>query len=131
MRSALLSAWFPDRAPTWTDVAVAALAVAWLVFDLRSLDRVAWGWVAAGFLSFVVGAGPGAKSAPGRAVGRWFRAVGVVGRILLVLLFAAGVWLADATLGIPPTPATSFAAGVMLGVVAFVPAHVLYAGGVG
>lgn len=131
MVSRSLSEWLPDGPPSRGDVVLAALAVASLVLNFSSIPRVSWGWAAAGVLAFAVGAGPGAKSAVGRRVSRWFENVGLAGRGAAILLYVVGFWVTEVTVGVPRAPALSFAVGVVLGVPAFVLLRAIHARRVG
>lgn len=52
--SAALSGWFPERAPTWTDVAMGLLAVVWVALTLSMFEAISWELATAGFVAFAV-----------------------------------------------------------------------------
>lgn len=123
----VLSSWVPDRQPTWTDVLVSMFAIGRVTIELRS-EPLSGAWFTVGFLSFLVAGGPVARSAIGRSVGDWFRAIGPTGRGLVILLFAIAVWATYARFDVPSRPVTSFTVGLMCAIPLFVFAHVRVAG---
>ncbi|WP_137291185.1 hypothetical protein [Natronorubrum halophilum] len=112
--------WPPDGAPNRRRVAFATLVAAWAVWNLAVVETVAWGIVAAGFVAFVAAAGPLATSSIGSRVGAWFRAIGIVGRGLVIVGFAVMVWTATTRLEVPAVLPTSFGLGGILGTSAVV-----------
>lgn len=83
-----LSTYFPDRAPTWTEVLIGVLVGINFGFDVLSPETMSWPAVVAGFLVFSVALGPGGNSPFGRRVGQWFRDIGATGRLAVIGSFA-------------------------------------------
>ncbi|OYR55939.1 hypothetical protein [Halorubrum halodurans] len=118
-------AWYPDRPPTWTDVLVGVLALLWIPINLGSLRTIHWGWVGGGAAIGVVSVGPLANSRGGKRVGAWFRAIGVGGRLAVVLSFAAAVWIASNRVDVPSEIVTSAAGGFTISLVLFLLAYLI------
>lgn len=114
-----ISAWPPSREPAWTDVAVIAAGIFWLVFESPPADSISWLFVALGFVATTVALGPAATSTVGSRIGTWFRAIGVVNRALLIVLFAAGVWLVGGVVDVPTVELRSAVGGLMIAVLVF------------
>jgi hypothetical protein len=123
----VLSTWTPDRQPTWTDVLMGVLAVSWLPFNILG-EPLLWSWVAVGFVTLVVAAGPGANSTPGKELGQWFRSIGVAGRATVLVLFIISFWIVQTTFAVPYLPVLSFGAGIISAIPLVVAAHLLIAG---
>ncbi|WP_233274763.1 hypothetical protein [Haladaptatus cibarius] len=96
--------------------------------DIYPFDSISWELVAPGFGLFVIAIGPASHSSFGKRVGSWFRGIGVSGRILVICLYAIGVFWALFTFDLPMAQITSFGAGVWLAIVLFQLAHVADAG---
>lgn len=63
-----LSAYFPDRQPTWTDVLIGVLIGIDIGSDVLTPASLSWPATVTGFLSFSVALGPGARSSFGRQI---------------------------------------------------------------
>lgn len=111
----VLSAWLPDRQPTWIDLIVGISAVCWVIVRTQRTS-LSWSWVAIGFVAYLTSAGPVANSAIGHSVGRWFRSIGFAGRATVIGLFAISVWAVDSAFDVPKQPVTSFVGGMMCGI---------------
>jgi hypothetical protein len=102
-------------------------AVFWLTIN-ASGEPLSWSWVAVGFVTVVVGAGPGSNSLPGEVLGHWFRSIGVAGRAAVIVLFMFGFWVVQTTFEIPPRPVVSLGTGVIGAIPLIVAVHLLIAG---
>lgn len=123
-----LSALFPDRTPTWTDVLVGLLALAWIPLQLRGRGSIAPLPAALGFVAVLTLLGPVAATSVGRRAERRFRETDPVVRAMLVLVLLVPL-LAALRLTDPPSAAVvGGAVGGMVGIAAFVLLHVLHAG---
>jgi hypothetical protein len=111
MASEGTSVWLPEREPTRLEIAITAMALVYAVWIVLT-ETISWGWLVAGFITTAFAMGPVAASAIGARIGEWFRAIGVGGRAVAIITFAAVVWTADAVLGISETPAMSFSVGI-------------------
>ena len=96
-----LSAYFPDRPPTWTEVLIGVLVGIDVGFDVLSPENMSWFAVAAGFLVFSVALGPGSNSSLGRRVGQWFRDIGVTGRLVAIGSFALSAFILSQSATVP------------------------------
>jgi hypothetical protein len=113
------SVWLPESEPTRLEIAIAAMALVYAVWIVLT-GTISWRWLAAGFVTTALAMGPVAASAIGARIGEWFHAIGLGGRAIVIIAFAAVVWAADAVLGIPATPVTSFSVGIFFGVAAVI-----------
>lgn len=127
----VLETWSPERPPTWTDVLVGLLALIWIPLNLASLRTIHWGWVFLGVLIGLVSTGPIANSRTGKRVGRWFRGIGVGGRLACILSFFVAVWLVSDRVDVPSETVTSAVAGFMLSLVSYLLVHALRSGRIG
>ncbi|WP_231184398.1 hypothetical protein [Haladaptatus sp. DYF46] len=128
MVSQTVSNWFPDRPPTWKEVAMTALVCVPLVINLYPYDEISWGWTAVGFALFVVALGPAGNTSFGKAVGRWFRAIGGAGRVAVIVCFVVGVWWTMLTVDLPITRIESFIGGWMVAILVYQVVHIADAG---
>ena len=125
--TATLSAFVPDYTPTWIDGFVAIIAAFELFTNLSGESSGwEWPWVAAGFALCLFLAGPIAKSSVGRFAGDWFREVGISGRVIVIVLFAIGLYSLFSLFSIPSGPVTNGANGIFLWVLVFVPFQFIY-----
>jgi len=81
-----LSGYFPDREPTWTDIAITVLTAVSIAPRFLSPLSPSWPAFAAGFAVFATALAL-ASTRFGRQVGRWFRRIGVAGRAVVIGLF--------------------------------------------
>ncbi|WP_293029355.1 hypothetical protein [Natronococcus sp.] len=112
--------WSPEGAPTRRQLVGSALIVALATLNLWVIGSVLWLWVGVGFVSFAAATGPIAASSVGFRVGAWFRAIGYAGRAIVIVAFAAAVWISVYVLDVPAGPLVSFGNGGLLGVSAIV-----------
>jgi hypothetical protein len=124
----VLSTWYPERPPTWTDVLVGVLALLWIPINLASLRTIHWSWMVGGAAIGLVSVGPLANSRAGKRVGAWFRAIGVGGRIVVILSFAAAVWIVSNRVDVPSETVTSAAGGFTISLVVYLLASLTHSG---
>lgn len=117
MVSKIVSSWFVE--PSRWESALAVLVVIQVVTTFMT-TTVLWGWLAVGIVAFALAMGPVADSAIGAQVGTWFRSIGVAGRALVIIAFAAIVWTVPTVLELPMRPIHSFATGGLLAVAAII-----------
>jgi hypothetical protein len=125
---AILSAYFPDRPPTWAEVFTGALIGVSVGVDALSSATVSWPAAVTGFLIFTVALGPGANSSLGRHIGQWFRNISVAGRVTVIVLFIliTGVVLRfDAA---PDALIADAASGGLLAILLYVIVYIAWAG---
>ncbi|MFC7071146.1 hypothetical protein [Halobaculum lipolyticum] len=123
----LAAGLLPDRDPTWTDVAMAVLAVVWLpVQFLRTTPPL--GWVALGFGSVWVALGPLARTDAGARLDAWFARIGVAGRVVVVTTAAVAIGTVLAVVEASRDPVLGVSVGVFAAIPPFVCLHVLVAG---
>ncbi|MFC5277481.1 hypothetical protein ACFPM1_01670 [Halorubrum rubrum] len=126
----VLRKWCPDRPPTWTDVLVGVLALLWIPINLASLRTIHWSWVFGGVAIGLVATGPIANSRSGKRVGAWFRTIGVGGRLVVILSFAAAVWIVSNRVDVPSEIVTSAAGGFMISLVVYLLVSLIHSGGI-
>ncbi|WP_281195790.1 hypothetical protein [Halorubrum sp. F4] len=127
----VLETWYPERPPTWTDVLVGVLALLWIPMNLASLRTIHWSWLFVGVVIGSVSLGPIANSRAGKRVGRRFRAIGVGGRIALILSFFVVVWIVSNRVDVPSEVVTSAVTGFMTSMVLYLLVYVLQWGDIG
>ncbi|EFW90819.1 hypothetical protein ZOD2009_16773 [Haladaptatus paucihalophilus DX253] len=123
-----VSEWFPDRPPTWMEVASTALMWIPLVINLSPLDSISWTWGAIGFVSFAVAMGPARNTSFGQRVGEWFGDIGVAGRGTVIIAFAIVVWWTMFTVDIPTVTVNSYVAGAWTTITLYTLAYLVDAG---
>lgn len=129
MVKAVLSTWVPKRTPTWSDIFIAVLASITALLDLFTESGTwAWPWVVVGFILWMIGSGPVAKTSTGQHIGDWFRKIGGAGRLLVILLIVVVVYSIIYVFDIPTNPIYNFINGMLLGIGVFVLLHIFYAG---
>lgn len=99
----------------------------WLISELPPLQTISWLFVVLGFVSVAVVLGPMAHSATAKRIGQRFVAIGILGRVLLILLFVLGIWMVERVANIPIVPVQSFVGGSMAMIIAYVLLNVLRA----
>lgn len=97
-------------------VVVALLCLLVLLTPVAALveaGTVAWGWVLVGVLvnGLVMGFGP--RTRVGRSAGRWFRAIGVAGRLVVIVLAAGLIWNGMAVFEPDPVVGSSYLIGAI------------------
>lgn len=92
MHLASLDYWLPDRPATWFDVFFCAFASLSVLSRVLESDSLAPLWVAVGVVASLVLAGPVANSPVADRIDAWWERIGVGGRLLALVAFAAGVW---------------------------------------
>lgn len=117
----------PDREPTWTDVAMAVLAVVWLPVQLLRTTPP-WGWVAVGFASVWVALGPIARTGVGERLDAWFTRIGVAGRLVAITAVAVALGTVLTVSEVSRGPVFGVSVGVFAAIPPFVCLHVLVAG---
>lgn len=122
-----LSEQFPDRPPTWNDIVIAVIAISWMPLYRTDLGEISWAMAMGGFVSFFVIRGPVANSTIGMRFGSWWKAIGLRGRAVGIILYAVGVWITSQLIYIPVTLVSSIVAGGMLAIAVFVFLRVLSA----
>ncbi|WP_436347214.1 hypothetical protein [Natronorubrum sp. FCH18a] len=122
------SEYFPDRAPTWTEVGLCVLVVVGFLPQIHVRSAISWPAVLVGFLATAVALGPGANSALGERVGQWFTRIGIGGRAVVIVLYAIGVVVLVRSDSIPSEPLVDVGYGVLLAGVLYVVAYVAWAG---
>ncbi|NEU55744.1 hypothetical protein [Halorussus sp. MSC15.2] len=85
--------------------------------DLYDDGTVSWFWLAVGAVAWAAAAGPLASSAVGRRVGAWFRSIGIFGRGVVIVGFAAATWWLMGTFDPPTLPIESLVFGGMVGLI--------------
>lgn len=114
MSDAWCSLWLPDRVPTWADVVLAVLIAFEVWTEIRPGEPFSWPHAAVGFVAALVAMGPGTETRVGKAVGRWFRRIGTLGRGVAILLYFVGLFVVFETVGTPPEgPTTGFVMGFL------------------
>ena len=124
----VLSTWYPERPPTWTDVLVGVLALLWIPINLASLRTIHWSWMVGGAAIGLVSVGPLANSRGGKRVGAWFRAIGIGRRLAVILTFAAAVWIVSNRVDVPSEIVTSAVGGFMISLVVYLLAYLIHSG---
>lgn len=127
MSTGSISAWLPDRTPTWGDVVAGIAAGIWLLIDTKPSG---WDlpWVAVGCVVIIVGFGPATKTTFGNFIRNRSEESGVVWRVLILSLIIVVFFGAEYTLNIQSETAVSFINGVFLGFIVSVSVFVLYTG---
>ncbi|ERG91319.1 MAG: hypothetical protein J07HQW1_01353 [Haloquadratum walsbyi J07HQW1] len=123
-----LSAYFPDRPPTWTEVLIGVLVGVQIVPDILSPFTVSWSAAITGFLAFSVALGPGANSSLGRQIGQWFREIGVTGRVAVIVVFALTTVVVFRFDAVPDALITDAASGGLFAVFLYLIIYILWAG---
>lgn len=123
--------YFPDRSPTWTEVLLVAMIVAFILVP-EALGEVTMSWPAfvAGFLAFGIALGPAGATRAGKRVGEWFGAIGVEGRLAVIGAFAVAVIASRRIAVVPDELLADAAVGGLVMVVVYFLGHVALAGGV-
>lgn len=128
LRSAI-SAYVPDRPPTWTEVGLGVLLLVvygpQVVFDPPSIPAFL-----IGFFAFATALGPLSRTTTGARIGDWFRRIGVGGRAAVIVLFAVVTVWAFTLESVPAATIADAAVGGLLACVLFLLIHVLLAGDV-
>lgn len=99
---------------------VAAVAIIPVVVTNLLVGESAPAWVVVGIVLAAIGVGPLASSRIGSAVGTWFESIGVAGRVLAIVGFAAVVTIGAIADAWPATELESLATGVMIAAVGHV-----------
>ena len=128
MSASVPSRWFPDRAPTWSEVLLTPASVFMVTTILMTSPGVSWPAVALGVVLTVTTLGPFTATASGRRFDDWGRKQSPRQRAAVILLFAGGVWLVAELALVPPAWLTNAAVGVLLGTAVYVVGHVADAG---
>lgn len=124
----VLRRWYPDSPPTWTDVLIGLLILAWIPLNLGYLRTIYWGWSFFGFVVGLVSIGPLVNSPIGAHVGTWFRRIGVLGRAISVLSFAVVVWIVRGRVDVSSEVVTSAVGGFMVSLFLYILMYLLYSG---
>ncbi|MFC7097621.1 hypothetical protein [Halobaculum marinum] len=117
----------PDRDPTWTDVAMAVLAVVWLPVQLLQTTPPLL-WIAVGFASVWVALGPLARTDAGARLDGWFTRIGVAGRVVVIAAVGVAIWTAVTVVEASRGLVFGVSVGVFAAIPPFVCLHVLVAG---
>jgi len=125
-----LSAYFPDRSPTWIDLLIAILIGVEVGLDVISPATISWRAAVTGFLVFSVALGPGANSPLGRRIGRWFRNIGVTGRLVVIVIFTIAAVITVRFDTVPTDLIADAASGGLLSTFLYLITYILCAGGV-
>jgi len=125
-----LSAYFPDRSPTWIDVLIGILIGVEVGPDVLSPTTISWPAAVTGFLVFSVALGPGANSSLGRRIGQWFQSIGLTGRIAVIVLCAIAAVMTFQFDAMPNDLIADAANGGLFATLLYLITYVLWAGGV-
>ena len=125
-----LSAFFPDRQPTWTEVIIGVLIGIDIGPDVLAPASLSWPAAVTGFLAFSVALGPGARSSFGRQIGQRFRSIGVTGRVAVIVLFAVTVGVVTRFDMVPSALIADVATGGLLATLLYLVTYLICAGGV-
>ncbi|ERG99136.1 MAG: hypothetical protein J07HQX50_00278 [Haloquadratum sp. J07HQX50] len=125
---AILSAYFPDRSPTWAEVLTGALIGVSVGVDALSSATVSWPAGVAGFLIFTVALGPGANSSLGGQIGQWFRNISVTGRVAVIVLFMLITGVVLRFDAVPDALIADAASGGLLATLLYVIVYIAWAG---
>lgn len=85
---------------------------------LAEAGTVSWGWALVGALSFGLPIGLGPRTRVGRTIDSGFRAIGLVGRTLVILLAVGVVWMGMGAFRPSSVVVSSFVVGGMLATLA-------------
>ncbi|ELZ03917.1 hypothetical protein [Natrialba asiatica] len=88
-----LSTWFPDRPPTWGDVSMIGVGLVLLLTNVPLRRPLSWQAVGVGFVAVLLALGPGANTGLAASLGRWFRGIGIDGRMAVILLYCCALAL--------------------------------------
>ena len=122
------SKYFPNRAPTWTEVVIAVLLAGSTVTDFLSPSTISWPAVIVGFVVFAIAVGPAAATSFGKQVGQWFRGIGFGGRATAIILFIIGVTVLFQIDSIPRALIDDAATGGLLALISYMIVYVAWAG---
>lgn len=123
-----VSAYFPDRPPTWLEVGLTLLVAGTVAGKVLRGEVVSWPALWVGFAAFAVALGPGTQSAPGARVGQWFRAIGTLARGAVIVLFIVGFALLSRLAWFPHGLVSDFGSGGLLAVVCYMVVYVVRTG---
>ena len=126
MAYASLTNWFPDRPLTWFEVILTVAVLLQVSFYLLTVEMIFWQWAVAGFIVFVIAAGPASQTETGKRIGSWFRAIGVVGRFAVLALFAVAMRIVFITEPIPVEYLGNFGYGGLTGTALFYLVYLIY-----
>jgi len=123
-----VGSYFPDRPPTWAEVLATLSGVVTVVAEQDG--SMSLPVAAAGFLLCLVALGPGAATAGGQWLGRWFRGLDGVDRGLALFVLFATVAVVSLVTRVPESGLTDALTGTLLAVLLYLLVHVVRAGGV-
>jgi hypothetical protein len=123
-----LTAYFPDRPPTWTEVFLAALVGVDIGTDMLTPATLSWAAACTGFILFSVALGPGANSSLGRQIGYWFRSIGFTGRVAMIALFALTIGVVFRFEAVPHAVVADAAVGGLLATLVYLLVYIILAG---
>lgn len=87
------STWFPDRPPKRSEIVSGACALGLLLLSLPLVRSPSWTEVGIGFVAVCFALGPVAETAVGDAIGGRFRAIGVGGRVAVIVIYRCAISL--------------------------------------
>ncbi|ERH07479.1 MAG: hypothetical protein J07HN4v3_03120 [Halonotius sp. J07HN4] len=125
-----LSAYFPDRQPTWTEVVIGVLIGIDIGPNVLPPASLSWPAAVTGFLAFSVALGPGANSSFGQQIGQWWRGIGVTRGIGAIVLFAVTAGVVTRFDAVPNALIVDAATGGLLATLLYLIAYIVRARGV-
>ncbi|ELY77448.1 hypothetical protein [Natrinema gari] len=125
-----LAAYFPDRSPTWIDLLIGILTGVEIGPDILSPATISWPAAVSGFLVFTIALGPGSNSSLGRWVSQWFRSIGILRRVVVIVLFALTVGIVSRFDAVPNAQIADAASGGLLATFLYLVTYIVWAGGV-
>lgn len=122
MPTSILSAWLPNKAPTWGTVFIWITAAIMLIsYRFDTTIAWVWRWVIAGFVLTAIAFGPVSRTAIGCRISSWFQDSGMGDIGLLIVLSLAVIFGIGVVFDGSAVPATNFGSGVFLWFLVFIP----------
>jgi len=125
-----LSTWFPDRPPTWGEAVSTAGALGVFILTLPRLQSLWWLGVGGGFGLVLLSLGLWANTALGTRIGQWFRAIGMGGRAVVIVLYLVAVFVLFESVSVPFAVVGAVSKGGLLAAILYVVAWAVWAGDV-
>ncbi|ELZ12604.1 hypothetical protein C479_04387 [Halovivax asiaticus JCM 14624] len=119
--------WFPERAPKRSEALSAGSGVALGLLFVPILESPWWPGIGAGFVAVLLAPGPIANTALGDTIGRWFRAIGVGGRLTVIALYCCVMVVTVVLMPVPFAEVTSTLLGGLLGITVYVASFFVWA----
>ena len=118
---------FPDRAPKRSEALSAVSSIALVLLFVPLLESPWWPGIGAGFVAVVLALGPVASTALGDTIGRWVRAIGAGGRLIVIALYCCAMVLGVVFVPVPFAAGASVLLGGLLGITVYLASFLVWA----